>query len=91
MIPGGVVGVSELVFDGVSIPIDECRRCRLWKISRYAKMIMGDLSLRRVTLAIHPYHVITELSRIRIRHVDHPFARNESPLSGVKQTRGSPT
>ena len=27
---------------GVSIPSDECRRCRLWKISRYSKIALAS-------------------------------------------------
>jgi hypothetical protein len=42
LIAGGWVGVTELVFDGLSIPRDECRRCRLWKISRYSKMALAN-------------------------------------------------
>jgi hypothetical protein len=30
---------------GLSIPTGDCRRCRLWRISRYSKMAMANSSL----------------------------------------------
>ena len=46
LISDGRGGVTEFVLDGVSMPSDECRRCRLWKISRYSKIALD--SSRRV-------------------------------------------